>query len=188
MDHSLIRLPLSENFSAQYTRLTHFTHTPAQTQHRNHSLPHSLIYTEFLPYNYNDASPGAHPRAQRSAHTENPYKATHPGAAAAPNQGSCAGSYFWGQISRRSSDYCFLNGGGGGEGRGGGGGELRKSSGRSDHSQPHAQYGRDLRSRAPAVANVVWDTPRPLFPAPDRSLYLATRNRSSGRREHIFPV
>lgn len=69
MDHSLIRLPLSENFSAQYTRLTHFTHTPAQTQHRNHSLPHSLIYTEFLPYNYNvDASPRAHPRTQRGTH------------------------------------------------------------------------------------------------------------------------
>lgn len=48
MDHSLISLPLSENFSAQYTQLTHFTHTPAQTQHRNHSFQHSLIYTESL--------------------------------------------------------------------------------------------------------------------------------------------
>lgn len=53
MDHSLIRLPLSENFSAQYTQFTHFTHTPAQTQHRNQSFQHSLIYTEFLRYNYN---------------------------------------------------------------------------------------------------------------------------------------
>lgn len=53
MDHSLIRLPLSENFSAQYTQFTHFTHTPAQTQHRNHSFRHPLIYTEFPRYNYN---------------------------------------------------------------------------------------------------------------------------------------
>lgn len=48
MDSSVIRLPLSENLSAQYTQLTHFTHTPAQTQQRDHSLQHPLIYTEFL--------------------------------------------------------------------------------------------------------------------------------------------
>lgn len=53
MDHSLIRLSLSENFSAQYTQLTHFTHTPSQARDGNHSFQHPLIYTEFLSYNYN---------------------------------------------------------------------------------------------------------------------------------------
>lgn len=38
---------LSENLSAQYIQLTHFTHTPAQTQHQNHSFQCPLIYTEF---------------------------------------------------------------------------------------------------------------------------------------------
>ena len=41
------------NFSARYTQLTHFTHTPAQTHQRNHSFQNPLIYTEFLRYNYN---------------------------------------------------------------------------------------------------------------------------------------
>lgn len=142
MDHSLIRLPLSENFSAQYTQLTHFTHTPAQTQHRNHSLPHSLIYTEFLPYNYNvDASPGE----RSTARTEAPYKATRPGgaarAAAGPNQGSCAGSYFWGRSSRRSSDYCFSNGGGGGEGGAGGANSGTRQAGLATASPTHSTAG-----------------------------------------------
>lgn len=52
MDHSLIRFSLSENLSAQHTQLTHFTRTPAQTRHRDHSFQRPLIYTEFLRYNY----------------------------------------------------------------------------------------------------------------------------------------
>lgn len=52
MDQSLIRFSLSENLSAQHTQLTHFTRTPAQTRHRDHSFQHPLIYTEFLRYNY----------------------------------------------------------------------------------------------------------------------------------------
>ena len=76
MDHSLIRLPLSENFSAQYTQLTHFTHTPAQTQHRNHSFQHPLIYTEFLRYNYNfNAFHKTHINAHGGADKEVVYKA-----------------------------------------------------------------------------------------------------------------
>lgn len=53
MDHPLMILPLSENFSAQYTQLAHFTRTSAQTRHRNQSLSTFSIQTPLTEYNYN---------------------------------------------------------------------------------------------------------------------------------------
>lgn len=124
MDHSLIRLPLSENFSAQYTQLTHFTHTPAQTQHRNHSLPHSLIYTEFLRYNYNCGAFHKRTSTHRVVQTQRFYLYTAiRGAGSVPGfsqpmpiREECAGFYFCWRISHPSSYYFFFKGNGRGKG------------------------------------------------------------------------